>query len=179
MQGLSQQEVEGAITCGRSMRWSSADNTENDKLHTGDFMRRTLAFVLTRSLFCAAACAGVAGCVTSMNLTLQPRGNGDLARGVVKHEGHQASINIDGRDYEGTWAIVQGGSFSLASLSGGGRFATGTGFSASATGDGNIIARSSDGHSVHCVFSYSQMSESGAGVCQDSSAAVYDLQISR
>lgn len=114
------------------------------------------------------------------NLTLLPRGPGQFAHGVAHRADKAVTITLDGRTYNGHFAYVAGGSFTLASVSGmNGSFATGSGVAMSAAGEGNILASSDDGHNLRCVFSYSQWTNAGTGLCQSDAGTLYDLQISR
>lgn len=116
----------------------------------------------------------------SYNLTLLPRGPGEFAHGVAHRPDKSVSVTLNGREYDGQFVYVAGGSFTLASVTGsGGTYAAGTGVAMSASGNGNILASSHDGHNLRCVFNYSQWSKGGTGVCQTDDGSLYDLQISQ
>lgn len=116
-------------------------------------------------------------CVSQVNLSLLPRGAGELAHGELHRQDKRAEIVIAGHTFTGTWAYVQGGSFTIGTAGGAGGFATGTSVTESATGEGNIIASSSDAGNLRCVFNYSKESRSGAGVCRRDDGSLYDLQL--
>ncbi|WP_244191313.1 hypothetical protein [Ralstonia insidiosa] len=124
-----------------------------------------------------AAVLVLSGCVTQMNLSLLPRGPGQIAHGALHREGKAAEIVIGGHSYVGTWAYVQGGSFSVSTLGGTGGFATGGSTTESATGEGNIIASSRDAGNLRCAFNYSRSSSSGTGLCRLDDGSLYDLQL--
>ncbi|WP_288094202.1 hypothetical protein [Thiomonas sp.] len=120
----------------------------------------------------------LSGCAT-YNLTLQPRGQGAIARGTAKQLDKSVSVELDGRTFTGHYAYVQGGSFTLGSATSGTQYATGNTMGVSAAGNGDLLAHSPDGHNLHCVFSFSSWTQAGYGVCQVDGGKVYDLQISR
>lgn len=116
----------------------------------------------------------------SYDLTLLPRGPGQFAHGIAYRNDKTVSITLGGRTYNGSFVYVAGGSFMLGSVTGsGGTFATGSGIAMSASGNGNILASSTDGHNLRCVFNYSQWSKGGTGVCEDDDGSTYDLQIAQ
>ncbi|MGN8190305.1 hypothetical protein ACTJLD_30410 [Burkholderia sp. 22088] len=120
----------------------------------------------------------LAGCAT-YDLSLMPRGPGKIAHGTAKQIDKTVSITIDDRTYDGKFAYVQGGSFTLATAFSGGQVATGNAVGVSATGNGNVLAQSADGHNLRCVFSFSGWSQAGTGTCLTDDQQLYDLQISR
>ncbi|WP_230942433.1 hypothetical protein [Burkholderia stagnalis] len=132
----------------------------------------------TRILAAAALCAALAGCAT-YDLALMPRGPGKMAHGTAKQIDKSVAINIDDRTYVGKFAYVQGGSFTLGTAFAGGQVATGNAIGVSATGNGNVLAQSSDGRNLRCVFSFSGWSQAGTGICLTDDNQFYDLQISR
>lgn len=118
------------------------------------------------------------GCAT-YDLALMPRGPGPMAHGTAKQIDTSVSIALGGETFNGRYVYVQGGSFSLGTAFAGGKTATGSAAGVSAVGNGNVLAQSSNGHNLRCVFSFSGWSESGTGVCEDDGGALYDLQITR
>ncbi|WP_236871922.1 hypothetical protein [Burkholderia pseudomultivorans] len=132
-----------------------------------------------RKIIGAAAFAlALAGCAT-YDLALMPRGPGKMAHGTAKQIDKTVSITIDERTYHGKFAYVQGGAFTLGTAFSGGQVATGNAVGISATGNGNVLAQSADGHNLRCVFSFSGWSQAGTGTCLTDDQQLYDLQISR
>lgn len=134
-------------------------------------MRITLAAAM-------AAIIALQGCAT-YDLALMPRGPGKMAQGTAKQLDKSVSITIDDRTYNGKFAYVQGGSFTLGTAFAGGQTATGSATSFSAVGNGNVLAQSADGRNLRCVFSFSGWSQAGTGTCLTDDNQLYDLQISR
>jgi len=134
-------------------------------------MKRTI-------LASTAICALLAGCAT-YDLSLMPRGPGKMAHGTAKQIDKSVAISIDDRTYNGRYAYVQGGSFTLGTAFVGGQTATANATSFSAVGNGNVLAQSPDGHNLRCVFSFSGWSQSGTGTCLTDDNQLYDLQIAR
>jgi hypothetical protein len=118
------------------------------------------------------------GCAT-YDLSLMPRGPGAMAYGTAKQIDKSVAIRIGDETYQGKYAYLQGGSFTLASASAGSTTAIGTGMGVSAVGNGNVLAQSSNGHNLRCVFSFSGWSQQGAGTCLTDNGSLYDLQITR
>jgi hypothetical protein len=120
----------------------------------------------------------LSGCAT-YDLSLMPRGAGAMAYGTAKQIDKSVSIKIADDTYQGKYAYMQGGTFTLASAFASGANATGTAMGVSAVGNGNVLAQSSNGHNLRCVFSFSGWSQQGAGTCLTDNGTLYDLQISR
>ncbi|WP_232515874.1 lipoprotein [Burkholderia multivorans] len=132
-----------------------------------------------RKIISAAALAlALAGCAT-YDLSLMPRGPGKMAHGTAKQIDKTVSITIDDRTYDGKFAYVQGGAFTLGTAFSGGQVAAGNAVGISATGNGNVLAQSADGHNLRCVFSFSGWSQAGTGTCLTDDQQLYDLQITR
>ncbi|SAL12094.1 hypothetical protein AWB64_00475 [Caballeronia sordidicola] len=125
-----------------------------------------------------AAVTLLGGCAT-YTLNLLPRGAGGMAHGVAKQIDKSVRITIGGREYQGKYAYIQGGTFTLATGFAGGQTATASGMGVSAVGNGNVLAESSDGHNLRCVFSFSGWSQQGNGTCLTDDGTFYDLQITR
>ena len=93
------------------------------------------------------------------------------------------SIEVGGRAYSGRWVCVSSpGAISLVSASATNGFHTaygsGTALEVPGGGSGSIILSAPDGSIIHCAFTYSQWSRTGAGSCRDNQGHTYDLQIS-
>jgi hypothetical protein len=123
-------------------------------------------------------CLSLAGCAT-YQLTLQPQGPGPMAHGVAKQSSKTATVVIDGRTFTGHFTYVQGGTFTLASVTNGFHESTGTAAGINMVGNGNFLAHSPDGENLDCVFTFSGLSGSGYGVCQLNGKQIYHLQITR
>ncbi|MBB2928361.1 hypothetical protein [Paraburkholderia silvatlantica] len=120
----------------------------------------------------------LAGCAT-YDLDLMPRGAGPMAHGTAKQFDKSVTINLEGETYTGRYAFVQGGSFTFGNAFAGGQTATGSAYSVSASGNGNILAHAADGHNLRCIFTASGWTQSGTGICLTDNNQQYDLQISR
>jgi hypothetical protein len=120
----------------------------------------------------------LSGCAT-YSLDLLPRGPGAMAHGTAKQIDKSVTVAIGDQTYQGHYAYMQGGSFTLATGFSGGQNATATGIGVTAVGNGNVLAQSADGHNLRCVFSFSGWSQQGTGVCLTDSGSLYDLQITR
>jgi uncharacterized protein YceK len=113
----------------------------------------------------------------TITLDLTPRTQGETAHGIATRQDHGVVITTSDRTYNGHWTYVQGGSVGAGTAFAPGVVVTGTAIGISMSGAGNIVASTSDGHHIHCVFNYSQMSNTGDGECQNDEGLVYDLQI--
>ena len=139
-----------------------------------------------RIFYSALFVAVLSGC--GHNVTLMERGGPAAGGGAIPYtmmNSGDITITIDGEPYSGRWVLSKGGSYSFGtafgSSVGAGGASTGTaygsGINMSASGNGNILARSEAGKGLRCIFNYSGMSRNGAGVCQDDDGRVYDMQI--
>jgi hypothetical protein len=135
----------------------------------GESMKQGLAIL---------ALLSVSGCAT-YSLDLLPRGPGAMAHGMAKQIDKSVTVNIGDQTFQGRYAYMQGGSYTLATGFAGGQTATATGMGINAVGNGNVLAQSADGHNLRCVFSFSGWSQQGTGVCLTDSGSLYDLQIAR
>ncbi|ALS63601.1 hypothetical protein LMG16407_03203 [Pandoraea apista] len=102
-----------------------------------------------------------------------------MAFGTAKQVDKSVSITINERVYDGKFSYMQGGAFTLGTAFSGGQVTTGNAIGISATGNGNVLAQSQDGHNLRCVFSFSGWSQAGTGTCITDDQQIYDLQISR
>jgi hypothetical protein len=102
-----------------------------------------------------------------------------MAHGTARQMSQSVTVKLDGRTYNGRYALVEGGSFALTSANGGGQKYDGTAVNVNALGNGNVLAQSADGHTLRCVFTFGDESRSGTGVCLTDAGAAYDLQITR
>lgn len=132
-------------------------------------MKKTIAVIALLSL---------AGCAT-YQIDLLPRGPGTMAHGTAKQLDKSVTIQIGTETYVGRYVYTQGGAFSLGSATAGGQTAFGSAIGISATGNGNVLAQSSDGHNLRCVFNFSGWSQSGTGTCLTDDGQLYDLQVTR
>ena len=140
-----------------------------------------------KKLLLAIACFSLTGC--THNLTLMSQDNGNTGTGIANESDKTVTIELNGETYTGTYTYIKQGvvGFSSSSVQSyvysgshaayGNAYGTGNFMSQSAAGDGNMIAKSASGKGLRCQFSYSTMSRSGAGVCQDDKKKLYDLQI--
>lgn len=129
-----------------------------------------------------AACLALGAC--GHNVYLTSRSTGLQGTTVVKggSGGGDMAITLGPRLYSGRWvyAATGGGtSFGTATSFSGGQTATATGtFVALPTGgNGTVIASAPDGTQLRCAFNYSELSDAGTGVCQDSTGQIFDMQI--
>lgn len=130
----------------------------------------------------AVSVLSLSGC--ALDVALMERGGPATGGGKVPYtmaKSGEITIALGGEEYAGRWVLAQGGSYSLASMSGaspaGGMSAVGTGVNFDAAGNGNILARSASGKGLRCVFNYSGFSRTGTGLCQDDNGRLYDMQI--
>lgn len=133
------------------------------------------------------ACFAMTGCTHTIALMSQD--NTNTGSGVANEIGKTVEIELNGEKYTGTYAYVKDGSIGFvnsfaqsSAYSGshaayGSAYGTGNFMTQSAAGNGNVIAKSETGKGLRCQFSYSSMSHSGTGVCQDDKKKLYDLQI--
>lgn len=125
-----------------------------------------------------ALASALAGCAT-YQIDLMPRGSGPMAHGTAKQIDKSVSIQIGDEAYDGRYAYVQGGTFSLGTISTGSQTASGSAIGISAVGNGNVLAQSASGHNLRCVFNFSGWSQAGTGTCLTDEGRVYDLQVTR
>ena len=127
-------------------------------------------------------CLMLSGC--AHNLELVSRNGGQNGSGVAQEMGKQITINLDGKQYKGTY-IYDGGSMirtnsSATATAYSGRYAAtayGTGVSSTyipGSGNGRALATSGN-DSIRCDFTYAQ--GTGIGYCQDNHGMEYDLLI--
>jgi hypothetical protein len=133
-------------------------------------------------LMMLGACLALGAC--GHNVYLTGRSNGLQGTTVVKggSGGGDMNITLGPRVYSGRWIYAaEGGgtSFGTAtSFSGGQAATTNATFVALPTGgNGTVIASAPDGTQLRCVFNYSELSDAGSGVCQDSTGQIFDMQI--
>ena len=85
------------------------------------------------------------------------------------------SIRIGERTYSGRWYYAESGTVGIIMPFGGsGSIGTVGGASAS---PGVMHATAPKGGRLRCSFTYSSMSSTGFGTCEDESGAIYDLVI--
>lgn len=106
------------------------------------------------------------------NLTLYPRGGGDIASGVGHSGNKTIEVTLRGETYTGRY--VQGQSVGVGLATVGGAFGTGT--TIGSTNQFSAVLTSGN-KTLRCEF----MADGGHGngVCIDSMNAVYDLVIER
>jgi len=132
-----------------------------------------------------AAALVLAGCGRTVYVV--GRTNGVSGQTTVTPAGQSSgdiTLSLGPKTYTGRWVYVSGGgsvSLATATVTSGTHSASaiGTGIGLPTSGNGSIIMSAPGGGSFHCVFDYSQWSNSGIGVCQDESGEIYDLQITR
>jgi hypothetical protein len=125
----------------------------------------------------------IGGC--SHRLSLIPRHGGLNGEGIAEEAGKKVTITLNGKTYTGQYVYGDGGvaftnTFGNATAYSGVGTATAYGSSFSTTyvpgsGNGRILATSTDGDAIRCEFQYS--SGGGLGVCEDNAGELYDLQI--
>jgi hypothetical protein len=119
------------------------------------------------------------------NLTLHPRDGSPTGQGVAQEAGKTVTINLNGKVYSGTY-VHDGGkvatfqSYGNATAYSGTKSASAFGSSVGTayvpgSGNGRVLATSSDGDAIRCEFQYSN--GSGIGVCHDNSGKEYDFLI--
>jgi hypothetical protein len=141
--------------------------------HKGVIMKTTTAAIL---------CLTLNGC--AHNLDLISRTGGPNGSGTAQELGKQITINLDGKQYKGTYiydggAVISTNSTATARAYSGSRSATayGTGVSNTyipGTGNGRILATSGS-DSIRCDFNYGK--GTGIGYCQDNAGNEFDLLI--
>lgn len=133
-----------------------------------------------KGVLIAVLALAMTGC--ALDVVLMERGGTETGRGSMSSmlsSSEEITIHLRGEEYKGRAVLASGGSFNLASMSGPrSGTAVGSGVSFDTSGNGNILAKSASGKGLRCVFNYSKMSKTGAGVCQDDEARLYDMQIS-
>lgn len=139
-------------------------------------MRKALKrLIITGLCLAAAAC--------QRGIYIQNRSSGESGHATVSvmigHPSGDITVTIGSKTYTGRWVYVSGGgTMTFASVfSPKGGVVSGTAIGLPMQGNGSIIASSPDGSSLRCLFTYSSLSSSGLGGCQDSNGTVYDLQI--
>lgn len=116
--------------------------------------------------------SGLAGC--AYNLTLYPRGGGDIAKGTGDSSRKEITVQIDGETYVGNYIQATSTGFGFVNTYGRSP-AFGNSFMGSSSNQ--FTALLSNGKTaLRCEF----MAETrgGNGICVDSREKVYDLQIS-
>ena len=121
----------------------------------------------------------------SHQLSLYPRGGGQVATGVANEAGKTIEIQFEGHLYKGRYSYDGGGvvsvqSFGTSQAFSGARSVTAQGSSygtayVPGTGNGRIFAIAPSGNSIRCEFQYK--GGSGLGVCEDNQGRVFDLVI--
>jgi len=124
------------------------------------------------------------GCVH--NVTLMERNNGamwtgQVARALVSYSG-DISINFKGEQFTGKWVFASNSTTSMGLLNtygkaGGVSSSIGTGLIVGGLGIGNAFLHSESNKTLRCEFQYSEMSDTGIGICQDNEGGIYDMQI--
>lgn len=134
---------------------------------------------------CLALSLSLTGC--SHNLYLVGRTNGTTGHAKIATRpgmgGGDVEISLGEKVYKGRWSYMESGgslAFGTATAFLGARSATvsGTAVDLPTGGNGTILASSTDGLSLRCVFNYSEWNSSGIGECRDGAGQTYDLQIS-
>jgi hypothetical protein len=110
------------------------------------------------------------------------RGSSETATGTASEANKTVEITLRGKIYKGHYTFVEQGfsTFTTGYATSGTRSAwgNGVGYAAASAGQGNILARASDGSGLRCNFSFSNSSYSGMGECQDDQGGIWDMQIS-
>ena len=137
----------------------------------------------------AAAALALTGCATSYQLALMPRDSGRTYTGIAEDNGYgegRVSIEIEGRQYNGTWVQVTPDR-SYGYVSGGwgwgygrhgwGGFGIGTTFSVDNPygAASKALLTAADGSGLRCEFRTSQAR--GGGMCRDDAGREYDVQL--
>jgi hypothetical protein len=125
-------------------------------------------------------------CTTSHSFYLMGRTTGISGSGVVPANGQhggEITITLGGKKFQGRWVYMEsGGSIgigtSTVSAGSASAAATGTFVGLPTGGNGSVMASTSDGSVLRCVFNFSEWDLRGVGVCQDNKGETYDLQIS-
>ena len=134
-----------------------------------------------------AAALALSGCATSYQLSVMPRDSGRIYSGTAEDTGYgegRLSLNIDGKQYNGTWVSMTPDR-SNAYVSGGLGFGRGRwgwgGLGAMFTidnpsgGESKALLTASDGSGLRCEFRSIQAR--GGGVCRDDRGREYDVQM--
>lgn len=124
------------------------------------------------------------GCA-QYNLTLMSQTSGKMSHGTANEAGKTITAELNGETYTGHYSFIQQGSVGFGSTfaqafaggASGSAFGNSTYFSQAAAGNGSALLSSPSGKGLRCQFSFSTMSNSGAGICRDDTKKLYDLQI--
>jgi hypothetical protein len=122
-----------------------------------------------RTIFVSIIAVTIAGC--SHNLTLYPRGGGDLATGTVNRGDRSMQVKLPDGIYTGNY--VQGASTGVGLAT---RYGTAPSTLVMSSRTNQYAALLTNGsRALRCEFM--AMGTRGNGVCVDSSDKVYDLKI--
>jgi hypothetical protein len=134
-----------------------------------------------RSVFAMLLCsASLVGCAYS--LALHPRDGGSVGTGRADGSSKTVEINLNGKTYRGPYIYDRGAviaSQGFATAFSGARVAAGINTLGTTyvqgSGNGRVLATSSDGDALRCEFTFRE--QAGIGVCEDNSHRQYDLVI--
>lgn len=116
-------------------------------------------------LLLAPIVLGLSGCSHTLDVYLTGRASGVTAHTEVvtisNEPGGAVSLILKGKKYTGRWVYMSGDPFAPPGA-----------------GTGTMNLTAPDGSSLHCMYQYSEWSQSGVGVCQGSDGEIYDVQIS-
>jgi hypothetical protein len=135
------------------------------------------------------AALALSGCATTYQLSVMPRDSGKIYTGTAEDVGYgegRVAVNIDGKDYRGTWvamspertnAYVSGGFGFGRGRWGWGGFGLGTMINLDNPSGGESVAllNAPDGSGLRCEFRSSQ--GRGGGWCRDDTGRNYDVQL--
>jgi hypothetical protein len=140
-------------------------------------------------IFTYLAALALTGCASTYQLTVMPRDSGKIYSGVADDlggsEGH-ISINIEGRQFAGTW-VETVPSYSTGYVSGGVGYGRGWGWRGGGGfvsmdnpngGESKALLTAADGSGLRCDFR-SARGSGGGGVCRDDKGLEYDVQVRR
>ena len=133
------------------------------------------------------AALALSGCATTYQLSVMPRDSGKIYTGTAEDVGYgegRVAVNIEGKDYRGTW-VAMSPERTNAYVSGGfgfgrgrwGGFGLGTMINLDNPSGGESVALLSapDGSGLRCEFRSSQ--GRGGGWCRDDTGRNYDVQL--
>lgn len=135
------------------------------------------------------AALALSGCATSYQLSVMPRDSGKIYTGTAQDTGYgegRVSVNIEGKDYQGTWvsmssdrtnAYVSGGFGFGRGRWGWGGLGLGSIISLDnpAGGESKALLTAQDGSGLRCDFR--SMQARGGGLCRDDRGREYDVQL--
>jgi hypothetical protein len=111
----------------------------------------------------------LAGCASQQSITLLPRGTGPQGTGVIDRVHNMLTVDLDGRQYQGTMQLQSASSTSF------GPFGPRT--SSTTSNQASSLLLGAAGGQVRCDFGWNQLMTEATGVCVDYNNVTYDMLI--